>query len=158
MKFILFSLFVAISFSSNSTAPSEQTFIQNKQYLDSFIVISFVDRANLACKTKDKKEFFNLFSYEVNFKIFRDKANRNKRYGISSHKGEKLERYMSIICRQFKNTADSELFFFQNPAMYEYGLLDYKERHDSSVGEPVLCVHQNNFCKPVLRAVIEKMS
>lgn len=132
----------------------------NVQNIDTSLVVSFVDKANSACKTRNAKEFFNLFSYKVNFELFRDKVDRKKRYGISSRKGEKLERYMTLICKQFINSGGSEIEFFPNPAIYEYGILDFKKKRDSNIDEPVwftrLCIYKSNICTFSIRAVVEK--
>jgi hypothetical protein len=161
MKFFIFIFFLISSFFSYSKDPSGQTFglgysTSNVEHLDTSIVVSFVERVNFACKTKEEKAFFDLFSHEVNFDIFYDKTN-NRRYGISSRKGQKLSRFMSLICSQL---IKSNLKYFQNPENYEYGILDFKKKRDSLEDEPVwftrLCVYQNDFCKLSIKAVIEK--
>ena len=164
MKFFLLCILLVTSFSSYSIDSSGQTdgiaySSANVEYIDTSIVVSFVDKANLACETRDEKVFFNLFSYKVNFDLFHDKVNRNKKYGISSFKKEKLERYMSLICRQLSYSSGSKVNFFQNPIMYEYGIIDLKKRIDSPVDEPVLftrlCVYQSDLCTLSIRAVVE---
>jgi len=165
VKFVLLCILLVISSSSYSIDPSGQTdgiaySSSNVEHIDTSIVVSFVDKANLACETRDEKLFFNLFSYKVNFDLFRDKVNRHKRYGISSFKKEKLERYMSLTCRQLSYSSGSKVNFFQKPIMYEYGIIDLKKRIDSPADEPVwftrLCVYQNGLCTLSIRAVVEK--
>ena len=134
----------------------------NVKNIDSSLVVTFVNNAKLACQTKDKSKFFNIFSYKVNHELFRDKVDRNKRYGISSHTGEKLERYMSSLCKGFSDISaiGYKVNFFSNPTMYNYGILDFKKKLDSKSEEPVwftrLCVYKEGLCTLSLRAVVEK--
>jgi len=157
-------MLLVTSFGSFSRDSSGQTdgiaySTENVEHIDTSIVVSFVDKVNSACNTRDKNVFFNLFSHKVNFDLFNDKVNLNKRYGISSFKKEKLERYMSLICRQLSSSSGSKVNFIKKPTMYDYGIIDLKKRINSPADEPVwftrLCVYKSDVCTLSIRAVVE---
>lgn len=158
MKFFLLYFLLSISFSSYSKDPSGQTVglgysTSNVQHINSYLVVSFVDKVNLACKTRDKELFFDIFSNKV----------LNKKNGVRSFKKDHIEHFISLICSQLNSStkwSGYKINFFKNPNMYEYGILDFKKRRDSPEDEPVwftrLCVYKNDLCILSIQAVIEK--